>query len=329
MTKIIHLITLKGRHGKICLSNMELECIESWKRVYPDFEIKLWTDEDCMEWIKTAPFANYFYNDETTGHIAFVSDYLRTKIIYEYGGLYMDTDVYAYKRIPDSYFERPFTAWDAWPEVTRTNNGTCYYAPEPKMPIMAELEECMRNTSFDLKEENGTYAMNRRIDTVLEKHGLDLYAENACERDWDLGDIVVLNRKEFGAKNFATERLENDNKIPYLIHCCSGSWALPTFWKYTNLRYTIVDKNTDLNKLKKKLIEFRKFTTAENNNLIVFLFVDGLIRFDDEMNEVFKSMKNWFTIYYMFHEKQSMRSIVLDLATKRISDVHSCIDFMR
>ena len=46
MDKIIHLLKV----GMSQLSNHEVQCIESWKRVYPDFEIKVWTDETIKEY---------------------------------------------------------------------------------------------------------------------------------------------------------------------------------------------------------------------------------------------------------------------------------------
>ena len=104
MIKKIHIIMLGGRPT---FSNIEMENMRSWKRCYPDFEIKIWKDEDCIDWINESSFASYHYH--TTRVMAYVSDYLRNKILYEEGGLYLDIDVYAMNRIPDSYFEKRFT----------------------------------------------------------------------------------------------------------------------------------------------------------------------------------------------------------------------------
>lgn len=62
-------------------------CMASWKQHLPDYEFILWNETntvfDC-EYVKKA-FAEEKW--------AFVSDYVRLKAIYEYGGVYLDTDM--------------------------------------------------------------------------------------------------------------------------------------------------------------------------------------------------------------------------------------------
>ena len=64
------------------------KCIKSWKSKCPDYEIVRWDetnfDINCCEFVKEA------YKNKAW---AFVSDYARLKIIYENGGIYLDTDV--------------------------------------------------------------------------------------------------------------------------------------------------------------------------------------------------------------------------------------------
>lgn len=65
-----------------------LNCIESWGRTCPDFEIKEWTELNFP--IKEFPFAERMYNEKKW---AFVADYARLQILYEHGGFYLDTDM--------------------------------------------------------------------------------------------------------------------------------------------------------------------------------------------------------------------------------------------
>lgn len=64
------------------------KCIQSWESKCPDYEIIKWDetnfDINCSEFVKEA------YKNKAW---AFVSDYARLKIIYENGGIYLDTDV--------------------------------------------------------------------------------------------------------------------------------------------------------------------------------------------------------------------------------------------
>lgn len=64
------------------------DCLASWKLFCPDFEIKEWNENN------TTQFANSFYkNALRKKKYAFVSDYVRTKVLFEEGGIYLDTDM--------------------------------------------------------------------------------------------------------------------------------------------------------------------------------------------------------------------------------------------
>lgn len=78
------------------------ECIKSWKKKCPDYEIIRWDetnfDINCNNFVKEAYRAKAW---------AFVSDYARLKIIYENGGIYLDTDVELLKNL-DFLLENDF-----------------------------------------------------------------------------------------------------------------------------------------------------------------------------------------------------------------------------
>ena len=64
------------------------ECLASWKRILPDYEFILWNtnkfDINSTQWTKQAFEAKKY---------AFASDYIRLYALYNYGGIYLDTDV--------------------------------------------------------------------------------------------------------------------------------------------------------------------------------------------------------------------------------------------
>ena len=64
------------------------KCIDTWKRVCPDYEIIEWNADsyDCGKNI----FVKQAYEKKKW---AFVSDYARLDVIYHYGGIYLDMDV--------------------------------------------------------------------------------------------------------------------------------------------------------------------------------------------------------------------------------------------
>jgi|GEM_PF-2436039 len=67
----------------------------SWKKYHPDWEIRLWTDKEiaCFSW--SSPRSEMFFNEAKNW--AEKSDILRFEILYEYGGIYSDTDVICLK----------------------------------------------------------------------------------------------------------------------------------------------------------------------------------------------------------------------------------------
>ena len=82
--KIIHYCWFGGNP----LPKEAKKCIESWRRLGPDFEIKEWNEENFD--ISSNSFAYAAYTEKKW---AFVSDYARLKIIYDNGGIYLDVDV--------------------------------------------------------------------------------------------------------------------------------------------------------------------------------------------------------------------------------------------
>lgn len=62
--------------------------ISTWQKYCPDYEIKEWNESNFD--VNQNQYCREAYE---TKKWAFVSDYARLKILYEYGGIYMDTDV--------------------------------------------------------------------------------------------------------------------------------------------------------------------------------------------------------------------------------------------
>lgn len=78
---------------------MAKKCIESFGQIR-GCKIVEWNETNCSfdetEYVKQA------YEQRSWAH---VSDYYRLKRLYEYGGIYMDTDIQVKKSFPDNFFE--------------------------------------------------------------------------------------------------------------------------------------------------------------------------------------------------------------------------------
>ena len=74
--------------GKKEKPRLAKKCIESWKKYCPDYEIIEW-NEDNFD-INAYPYAKYCYEHQK---YAFLSDFVRLMVVYQFGGVYLDTDV--------------------------------------------------------------------------------------------------------------------------------------------------------------------------------------------------------------------------------------------
>lgn len=102
--KIIHYCWF-GRNEK---SGLIRECIESWKRYLPDYEIIEW-NEDNFD-VNSSDYTREAYEAKKW---AFVSDYVRLYALHKHGGLYFDTDVEILKNMDSFLDNEAFTGWEA------------------------------------------------------------------------------------------------------------------------------------------------------------------------------------------------------------------------
>lgn len=72
------------------------ECFLSWKKYCPDFEIIEWNDNNT----RNIP-CSFFKDALRKKKYAFAADYIRTKVLLEQGGIYLDTDMLLLKPIND------------------------------------------------------------------------------------------------------------------------------------------------------------------------------------------------------------------------------------
>lgn len=73
-----------------------LKCLESWRKFCPEYEIIEWSEDNFD--IECCPYVKQAYENKKW---AFVSDYCRFWVLYNYGGVYLDTDVELLKSIDD------------------------------------------------------------------------------------------------------------------------------------------------------------------------------------------------------------------------------------
>ena len=143
--------------------------IESWKKYYPDFEIKEWNESNFD--VNSIPYTKEAF---AAKKYAFVSDYARFWILYHYGGVYFDTDVEAVAPLNDILEKGSFMAWE-----TPSGNNEFKIAPglalaaSPKEKLYEEILEGFEKLSFYKKDGSwNDYTMIPMVTDILTNLGL-------------------------------------------------------------------------------------------------------------------------------------------------------------
>ena len=92
--------------------------VDEWKDLYSDYEFYCW-NEDTFDINSSLPFVREAYANKK---YAFVADYVRMWAIYNYGGIYMDTDIKLLKRFDELMHYRFFTAMEYHEDNVRILN---------------------------------------------------------------------------------------------------------------------------------------------------------------------------------------------------------------
>ena len=171
--KIIHYCWFGGKE----LPKDVLDCIKTWKKYCPDYEIKRWDesnfDVNCHPFIKAAYEAKAW---------AFVSDYARLKVIYDNGGVYLDTDVELLKNID---FLLKNKCYIGIQQIEFLCNKGLGFGAEKSSTVIKKMIECYDSILF-IDEKRSTFACPYLNDMVIKSLG-----KICCEDVTYLNDVTV------------------------------------------------------------------------------------------------------------------------------------------
>jgi mannosyltransferase OCH1-like enzyme len=77
------------------LSELNIRCLESWHKYMPEYKILKWSNSDLD---LSDPLEKHLFDKKLW---AFLSDYVRLKKLYAYGGIYFDVDIEVVKPLHD------------------------------------------------------------------------------------------------------------------------------------------------------------------------------------------------------------------------------------
>ena len=123
------------------------KCIESWKKYCPDYKIIEWNEQNFE--ISQNRYAQQAYEAKK---YAFVSDYVRLAVLYEYGGIYLDTDVELVRPLDELLEHKGFigmehSAPSPYGRTLLVNTGSGVGA-EPGCEMIGKMLAAYRNAAF-------------------------------------------------------------------------------------------------------------------------------------------------------------------------------------
>lgn len=211
--------------GKNKMPKSARKCIESWKKYCPDYEIVCWNEENF-------DFSQNQYAREAyeAGKWAFVSDYVRLKVVYDYGGIYMDTDVELIKPI-DSFLEyKGYMGFDK-SGLVATGLG---FGAEKGNEIVGEMLEDYYNIAF--VRSDGSYDLTPCPDKnslVLTKLGM-----NMKNTDQLFKEVRFLPAEYFSPMDYYTGK-KHITQNTYSIHHYAASWTSSVSKRTTRIKRII------------------------------------------------------------------------------------------
>lgn len=195
--------------------NSVVEMIDSWRENCPGFEIKEWNESNYD--VSSHPYMKRALEDKKW---SYVSDYARLDIMYNYGGIYLDTDVKVIKNLEPLCDSKGYFGFEN-DEFVNDGHG---FGCEPGLEIIKEMLEVYNEI------EPGMYIESPKLRTgILVKHGL---VKNGTRQQVE--DLEIYPADYFSPLNYMTGRV-NTTENTYSIHYYDGTWKTAKEHKYVKL----------------------------------------------------------------------------------------------
>jgi hypothetical protein len=172
--------------------------IANWRALMPEFTVIEWNESNLD--MEAHPFMARMHRE---GRYAFASDYARLQVLYQHGGIYLDTDVHVKKSLAPFLQERCL-----WSFEFDSFLSTAIIGAAPGHPFIAEL--------MALYDDRTEAVVNNDIIT---RHFLARFPEfHLNNQDQRVGDdIRVVPKEYFIIPSF-------DRTKSYAVHAARNHW---------------------------------------------------------------------------------------------------------
>jgi len=191
------------------MPKLAIDCIESWKKYCPDYEIKEW-NEDNFD-LDMYPYVREAYDNRK---FAFVTDVVRLYALYYEGGVYMDTDVEVIQPIDRFLVHHAFSGFQ-----TPNSYPTGIMASEKGGKWVRENLEYYTGKHF--VKDDGSLDLTTNVDTIMSL--LEPYGIKRNNIFQEIPDFFTLYPQEFFCP-LEDMHIINITVNSYTIHHFAGSW---------------------------------------------------------------------------------------------------------
>lgn len=226
--------------GRSEMPQVVLDCIASWHKHMPDWEYKIW-NEDNFD-VNAIPYTAEAY---AAGKYAFVSDVARLKALNEEGGVYLDTDIMIFKTLDPLLNYRAFAGFEG---CKRVLVATCILGSEPHTEWLEEQLSYYFGRHFILP--NGSQDLTTNVLFMTTRMSENGFKQNGEEQDYK--DLHVFPVDYFSPRHTTGEYIKTQNT--YCDHLGMGSWTNRNGLVNKLARIIGQHNITRLIKLKRKLI---------------------------------------------------------------------------
>lgn len=205
-------------------------CLDSWKRILPDYETKVWSYDDARA--IGIPFINEALDARRW---AFAADVVRVYAVYTEGGIYMDSDILLYKRF-DEFMPQGEDAFVTFNDKVDPNEedsqsafglNAAFFIGTKGNTFCKDLLNYYKSRHY--KRADGTFDNTVSPDVMRDiayKYG---YVKE--DREQHLGPISV-----YPTHFLAPRKRYKADKETFGRHCAYGSWRKRKFGRKIEIR---------------------------------------------------------------------------------------------
>lgn len=191
-----------------------LKIIDSWKKKLPDYSFKEWNESNFD--VNSNLFTKEAYSAKK---YAFVSDFVRLYALYEFGGIYLDTDVEILKKFDNYLVFNCFVSSES-----KKSLCTAVIGAEKGSEIIHEFLKLYVNKTFYVDNKADCKPNSEILFEFLSSKYL--LPEIDINKQYSLDKIIIFPISFFCAKDFKTyDLLVDSNTIA--IHHLDASWYNP------------------------------------------------------------------------------------------------------